>query len=100
MLVVIFRATINDLDAEYIATAERMRDLAVNEFGCLGFHSIAEGSEEITLSYWRDEDSIRRWRTHPEHVEAQQVGRARWYQSFSVEVAKVERAYRMLAQEL
>ncbi len=80
MLVVIFRATINQLDAEYSATAERMRDLALTEFGCLAFHSISEGSEEITLSYWPDDASIRRWRAHPEHLEAQQTGKDRWYE--------------------
>ena len=98
MLVVIFRATINQLDAEYSATAERMRELALSEFGCIAFHSIAEGSEEITLSYWPDDASIRRWRAHPEHLEAQQTGKDRWYESYSVEVARVERAYRMLPQ--
>jgi len=98
MLVVIFRATINQLDAEYSATAERMRDLALTEFGCLAFHSISEGSEEITLSYWPDDASIRRWRAHPEHLEAQRTGKDRWYESYSVDVAKVERAYRMLPQ--
>jgi heme-degrading monooxygenase HmoA len=93
MLVVIFRATIAKLDAEYSTTAQRLRELAISEFGCLAFHSAAEGNEEITLSYWPDEDGIRRWRGHPEHVAAQKLGRERWYQTYSVEVARVERAY-------
>lgn len=96
MYVVIFRAKIKEFDAEYSATAERMRELAFNEFGCMDFVSMSEGDNELTLSYWPDEDNIQRWRAHPEHRQAQLMGSQKWYASYSVEVAKVERAYRML----
>ena len=91
----IFRATVREFDAEYAATAARMRELALGEFGCLGFHAVTEGNEEIALSYWPDEDSIRRWRAHPEHALAQQAGRERWYSGWSVQVARIEREYRV-----
>lgn len=64
MFIVIFRATTRELDAEYSVTATRMRELAMQEFGCLGFHSVCEGREEISLSYWLDEASIRAWKNH------------------------------------
>jgi len=46
---------------------------------------------------WRqfDEESIRAWRNHPEHVLAQQAGRDRWYESYSVQVAEISREYRV-----
>jgi heme-degrading monooxygenase HmoA len=94
MLVVIFRARIRQLDADYAKTAARMRELALAEFGCLEFHALCEGDHEVALSYWPDEDSITRWRAHPEHVLAQRAGRERWYESYSVEVAQVSRSYR------
>lgn len=94
MFVVIFRARIRTLDDDYARTAARMRELALSEFGCLEFHAVAEGNEEVALSYWPDEDSISRWRKHPEHVLAQQAGRERWYESYSVQVARVTRQYR------
>ena len=93
MYVVIFRALIRELDEQYSATAARMRELALSEFGCLGFHSVCEGLEEVALSYWPDEASIRAWKNHPEHLLAQQTGRERWYTSYSVEVAQVQRRY-------
>ncbi|MBE0645483.1 MAG: antibiotic biosynthesis monooxygenase [Bacteroidetes bacterium] len=93
MYIVIFRARIRSLDEEYSRTAARMRELALHDFGCLDFHSVTEGAEEIALSYWRDEESIRAWKAHPEHVLAQQAGRERWYESYSVEAAEVTRAY-------
>ena len=93
MYVVIFRATVRTLDAEYARAAARMRELALAEFGCLGFHAVTEGIEEIALSYWPDLSAIRAWKAHPEHLLAQQAGRERWYASYSVEVAEITRAY-------
>jgi heme-degrading monooxygenase HmoA len=94
MLVVIFRAKIRSLDEQYVAVAARMRELALSRFGCLEFHAVSEGPDEVALSYWPDEASIKAWRAHPEHVEAQRLGREKWYESYSVEVARLERSYR------
>jgi heme-degrading monooxygenase HmoA len=95
VFVVIFRAQVRRFDDEYSRTAARMRDLAIREFGCLEFHSVTEGDQEVALSYWPDEQSIRAWRNHPEHVLAQQAGRDRWYERYSVQVAEVTREYRV-----
>jgi len=94
MVMVIFRARIRKLDDEYARVAARMRELAIAEFGCIEFHAVSEGAEEVALSYWPDEESIRRWRNHPEHLLAQQTGRERWYESYSVQVARITRQYR------
>jgi heme-degrading monooxygenase HmoA len=95
MLVVIFRARIKEFDAHYSKTAARMRELALHEFGCIAFHSLTEGREEVALSYWPDEQHVQAWRKHPEHQEAQKLGQTRWYESYSVEVARIERSYQM-----
>ena len=93
MYVVIFRATVRSLDAEYSVAAARMRELALGQFGCIAFHSLTEGINEVSLSYWPSEESIRAWRSHPEHVLAQQAGRERWYKEYSVQVAEISREY-------
>jgi heme-degrading monooxygenase HmoA len=93
MFVVIFRAQIRSLDEQYFAAAARMRDLALAEFGCIEFHAVAEGQDEVALSYWPNEESIKAWRAHPEHVEAQRLGKEKWYASYSVEVARISRKY-------
>lgn len=95
MFVVIFRARVKTLDDEYSRMAARMRELALSQFGCLAFHAVTEGHDEVALSYWPSEAAIRAWKSHPEHVLAQQTGRDRWYASYSVEVAQVTRAYRV-----
>lgn len=93
MFVVIFRARIRDLDPKYAEVAARMRALAMEQFGCLDFHAVSEGEHEIALSYWPSEEAIRAWKAHPEHRLAQQAGRERWYESYSVQVASVTREY-------
>jgi heme-degrading monooxygenase HmoA len=93
MFVVIFRATIRNLDSEYSKVAARLRELALNEFGCLEFHAVSEGGNEVALSYWPSEENILAWKSHPEHVRAQSLGKERWYQSYSVQVATISREY-------
>ncbi len=93
MFVVIFRATVRQFDVAYAETAAQMRELALNRFGCLAFHAVTEGDQEIALSYWPDEASIRAWKQQADHLMAQQLGRERWYASYSVEVASISRRY-------
>lgn len=99
MLVVIFRARLRQPDADYGRAAERLRELALEQFGCLAFHACCEGNEEIALSYWPDAASITAWKAHPEHVRAQELGRERWYESYSVEVCDLLREYRFSRPE-
>ena len=93
MWVVIFQATVAVTDEEYAATAARLRDLALNEFGCLKFVSMMEGDQELALSWWPDEESIYRWKSQADHLMAQQLGRERWYSSYHVQITKVQREY-------
>jgi heme-degrading monooxygenase HmoA len=93
--VVIFRAKVRALDEEYSQVAARMRELASSQFGCLEFHAVTDGLNEVALSYWPSEEAIRAWKAHPEHVLAQRAGRERWYESYSVQVATVTREYRL-----
>src|SRR5262245_30147852 len=78
----------------YGRTADRMVELASSMPGFLGVESVrgADGFG-ITVSYWRDEESISHWREHAEHLVAQAQGRAAWYARFELRVCKVERAY-------
>ena len=94
MHVVIFRAKPHRLDQAYRETAERLRRLALEQYGCLDFVSVCEGDREIALSYWPDLASIAAWKADPEHRAAQEQGRALWYGDYQVEVARIERGYR------
>ncbi|MBY6095362.1 antibiotic biosynthesis monooxygenase family protein [Ferrimonas balearica] len=93
MFVVIFRARLAQLDARYSAMAARLRERALSQFGCLEFVAVTEGEEEIALSYWDSEEAIQAWREDSEHQVAQTLGKASWYQDYSVEVAQIQRRY-------
>lgn len=88
------RATSCKGDDGYAAMAARMLELAAEQDGFLGVES-ARGVDGfgITVSYWRDEESIARWKADAEHLAAQKLGREVWYQRFNLRVAKVEREY-------
>lgn len=91
--VVIFRAKVAQLDPEYVAVAAALRERALSQFGCRQFVALTEGGEEIALSYWDSESDILAWREDAEHRVAQSMGKDRWYQHYSVEVAEIIRGY-------
>jgi heme-degrading monooxygenase HmoA len=91
--VVIFTSLRSEIDDGYARTAQRMEELAAGRRGFLGIESVREGAQGITLSYWSDLEAIREWKAELEHAEAQRLGRERWYERYSVRVARVERAY-------
>ena len=93
MYAVIFTADIARLDEEYSATAARMRELALERYGCRSFNACTEGGKEIAVSYWDSEEKIRAWKRDPEHLAAQEKGRRIWYASYSVDVARIVRGY-------
>ena len=69
--------------------AARMLELAQLQDGFIAFES-AKQEIGITVSYWRDLESIKQWRNHVEHREAQRLGRELWYDSFELHIARVE----------
>ena len=92
---VIFSSVRTEADAAgYEKMAARMVELAQRQPGFLGLES-ARGADGrgITVSYWESEEAIRGWREHAEHRVAQELGRAKWYGSFSLRVCRIERAW-------
>ena len=89
---VIFSSTRTEGDNGYIDMAIRMEELAREQEGFLGIES-ARSEVGITVSYWRDLESIKKWKQNSEHLEAQRKGRSDWYKSYKTRIAKVERDY-------
>ena len=91
---VVFTSQRTPGDAGYDAMAARMAELAARQPGYLGAESVRNADGEgITVSYWRDEASIAAWKQQAEHLQAQRLGRSRWYAHYELRVARVERAY-------
>lgn len=94
MYAVIFRAEFDVVDDTYYETAARLRQLALDNYGCIEFTAVAEQTREIAVSYWLSLDQIKAWKQDPEHQKAQQLGRDRWYKSYQVQIVTVEHEYR------
>lgn len=89
---VIFSSLRTEGDNGYAQMADKMIHLAQQQEGFLGVESARE-TVGITVSYWRDLESIKRWRDHAEHRIAREKGRTLWYQNFKLRIAKIEQEY-------
>jgi len=89
---VIFTSLRTEGDNGYAEMSGRMIELAGIQEGFLGVESARE-TTGITVSYWRDLESIRRWKENADHKLAQARGRSDWYDAFKVRIAKVEHDY-------
>ena len=91
---VIFTSLRTPADQGYGLMADRMVELASSQPGFLGVESTrgADGLG-ITVSYWKDEASIKAWKANAQHQVAQATGKKVWYADYTLRVAKVERAY-------
>lgn len=89
---VIFTSIRTEGDNGYNEMGEKMLKIASVQPGFLGVES-ARNEIGITISYWKDLDSIRNWKLHTEHTLAQEKGKAIWYKLYNVRIAKVEKEY-------
>ena len=89
---VIFTSLKAQTDDGYAEMAQKMEELAKKQPGYLGFES-ARSEIGISVSYWKDLDSIKQWKSNLEHQEAQKKGRDIWYSQYHIRISKVERAY-------
>ena len=92
---VIFVSFRNGADMNGYATAAAAMDaLAVAQPGYRGVDSAREtDGMGITVSDWADDAAAIAWRDHPEHAAIRERGRSLWYDSYSVAVTQVQRAY-------
>ena len=91
-LAVIFTSRLRDPAPGYEETARRLARLVRTMPGFLGMESVrgADGFG-ITVSYWRSEEDIARWKAHPEHLEAQRAGGREWYESYDLRICRITR---------
>lgn len=95
MYVVIFRSTRTTAhDHEYGAWVDRMNTEVAEIDGYLSHTSFRDQAtrEGITVAYFTDENAIRRWREFPDHLQAQTLGRERFYAEYRIDVAEIVRS--------
>jgi heme-degrading monooxygenase HmoA len=63
------------------------------------FASLAEEGKILSLSFWRDEQAVERWRTQMNHRAAQRAGRGGIFRDYRLRVASVLRDYGMFERD-
>jgi heme-degrading monooxygenase HmoA len=83
---------------DYKALAEGLSDEVRKVDGFLSierFQSISDPTRFVSLSFWRDEEAVRKWRTLQKHREAQAKGRGGIFSEYRLRVCTVLRDYTM-----
>ena len=97
MIAVIFEVTPKDEGFdEYLEIAASLREELQGVEGFISierFRSLVDERKVLSLSFWRDEAAVTRWRNTPNHRLAQAKGRFELFESYRLRVAEVARDY-------
>jgi heme-degrading monooxygenase HmoA len=97
MLAVIFEVIpTEEGKSEYLKIAAKLHSFLENRDGFISierFQSLTEEGKILSLSFWRDENSIAEWRNVLEHRNAQKKGKESLFRSYRIRVAEVVRDY-------
>ncbi len=88
MIVAIFRARVRPENAEeYYALADEMGEIARAMPGFISWKGyFAEDGERVSVHEWESAETLEAWRTHPEHLRIQELGRERFYDEYTLYV--------------
>ena len=99
MIAVIFEFTAAEgRFPDYKRLAEELGEDVAKSDGFISierFQSISDPARFVSLSFWRDEEAVRRWRNLQKHREAQKKGRAEIFKGYRLRIASVLRDYEM-----
>jgi heme-degrading monooxygenase HmoA/ketosteroid isomerase-like protein len=92
--VIVFRSRLREgVGDAYGPHAERIYERAVAMPGFVSAKDFtAEDGERVAVIEWNGEAELRAWRDLPEHRTAQEMGRARYYATYSLDVCQVAHA--------
>ncbi len=54
---------------------------------------IADDGERVSIIEFKNEETHNAWKNHPEHKEAQRLGREKFYSEFKIQVLDNPRSY-------
>ena len=99
MIAVIFEVHPKDEHKQtYLDIAAHLRPLLDDIDGFISierFESLSTPGKILSLSFWRDEDAIAKWRQMQEHRVAQARGRGTIFEDYRLRIAGVIRDYGM-----
>jgi|TARA_R110002049_G_scaffold44333_3_gene129881 heme-degrading monooxygenase HmoA len=87
---------------EYLAIAAKMRPLLEEVEGFISverFQSLTNPEKLLSLSFFRDEEAVAKWRQLTAHRGAQQAGRGGIFTDYHLRIAHVIRDYGMFDRD-
>lgn len=97
MIAVLFEAqTAPAHQARYLQLAVELKPLLADIDGFIDierFQSLTTDGKILSLSWWRDEEAVRRWKQNVFHQAAQREGREAIFTYYRIRVAQVVREY-------
>ena len=97
MIAVIFEAEAREGQRQaYLDAAARLRPLLMEMDGFISierFESLSQPGKILSLSFWRDEAAVERWRNTEPHREVQAAARKTIFEMYRLRVAAVLRDY-------
>lgn len=97
MIAVIFEVQPHaDKAQAYLDAAQQLRPLLEDVEGFISierFESLTQPGKFLSLSVWRDEEAVQRWRNIEAHRQAQRAGRRSIFADYRLRVAQVLRDY-------
>ena len=95
MIAVIFEVEPKDGRREsYLELAAKLRPALEKMEGFISierFESLTQPGKILSLSFWRDEEAVKRWRNVEEHRKAQAAGRGTLFADYRLRIAQVLR---------
>ena len=97
MIVVVFEVTVKPgVGQRYFDLAAELRPELEKIDGFLSierFESMSTPGKYLSLSFWRDEAAVQRWRGHAGHGRAQDLGKREIFADFRISVGEIVRQY-------
>lgn len=84
---------------ELVGTLKADLDKADGFISLERFESITNKGKFVSLQFWRDEESVSKWRNLQRHRQAQAKGRGGIFESYRLRIAAVVRDYTMDERE-
>jgi heme-degrading monooxygenase HmoA len=100
MHAVIFTSRRTAVDEGYSAMNDALMKLVREQPGFIDSESWRNGEGYgVTIVYFDSAESSRAWGVHPQHREAQRLGREKWYSEYRIRVCAIERDWEWKLQE-
>lgn len=82
--------------AGYLDWAAQLKEELLRMDGFISierFQSLTDPAKLLSLQFWRDEESLAKWRQLEAHRAAQRAGRATMFRDYQLRIAQVVRDY-------